>query len=141
MEPAIKETQSFAFITENIQRGRIRPAKFIHILEIPKYIYDELVLHAIIKPENYFIHKSAFFEYRHERVIISFVSRGLCDDLQFAIDRYLITEFCGKYPIERKYSSKMNNDKPKNWNKGLGVNKTVNQILNEINNTGKSRRI
>jgi hypothetical protein len=107
-----RQWSDFGFITETIQRGRIRPAKFIHILEIPKYIYDELVLHAIIKPENYFIHESAFFEYRHERVIISFVSRGLCDDLQFAIDRYLIVEFCGKYPIERKYSSKMNHDKP-----------------------------
>jgi hypothetical protein len=132
-----KAKNSFQFITETIQRGRIRPAKFIHSLEIPKYIYDELILYGILKPENYYIYESAFFEYRHERVIISFVNRGLCDDLQFAIDRYLIKEFCGKYPIERKYQSKMNKDsKLKNWNKGVETKSIVNQVLNKVNRRG-----
>lgn len=134
-----QKSESFSFITEVIQRGRIRPAKFIHSLEIPKYIYDELTLHGIVKPENYYILESAFFEYRHERVIISFVSRTLCDDLQFAIDRYLITEFGGKYPIERKYSSKMNRDKAELKTLDIETKKRVCQVINEINGTGKSK--
>lgn len=99
------------FITEIIQRGRIRPAKYIHTLVIPSFIYDELILHGIVKPEDYYIHETAFFEFRYEKVLISFACRGLCDALQFAIDKYLITELMGKYPIERTGQSKMNFDK------------------------------
>ena len=102
----------FTFITEIIQRGRIRPAKFRHSLEIPCWLYEELRDKNIIRPDRYYINESAFFEMRHERIIISFVCCGLCDALQFAIDRHLIIEYAGKYPIERKYVSKMNFDKP-----------------------------
>jgi hypothetical protein len=118
MKPEIQELikaerhqSDFGFITEVIQRGRIKPAKFIHSLKIPMHLYEEMRDKGVIKPENYYIHESAFFEFRHEKVIISFVCRGLCDDLQFAIDHYLIVEYSGNYPIERTYSSKMNFDK------------------------------
>jgi len=118
MKPETKELinterrkNDFGFITEAVQRGHIRPAKYIHSLEIPMYLYEEMREKGIIKPEDYFIRETAFFEFRHERAIISFVNRGLCDSLHFAIDRYLIIEYMGKYPIQRKYQSKMNNDK------------------------------
>lgn len=104
-------SDDFRFIVEVAQKGRIRPAKYIHSLIIPYFLYQELKMHGVIKPESYFIHESAFFEFRHERVIISFVNRGLCDALQFSIDRYLIVEHMGKYPIERTCQSKMNSDK------------------------------
>jgi hypothetical protein len=104
-------TNDFRFITEIIQRGRIKPAKFIHSIEIQYRLYKELKLHEIIKPENYFIYETAFFEFKNERVIISFVNRALCDALHFAIDRFLIIDATGNYPIKRTYQSKMNNDK------------------------------
>jgi hypothetical protein len=103
----------FSFIVEVIQRGRIKPAKFIHSLTIPYSLYQEMRNKGIIKPENYYTYDTAFFEFRHERVIISFVARCLCDNLQFVIDRYLIVECMGKYPIVRTCQSKMNNDKTK----------------------------
>jgi len=110
---AERRRSDFGFITEVVQRGRPKPAKYRHSLIIPIHLYEEMRDKGVIDPEGYFTHETAFFEFRHERVIISFVNLGLCDALHFAIDRYLIIEFSGNYPIERKYYSKMNYEKPK----------------------------
>ncbi len=107
------------FIVDVIQRGRIRPAKYVHSLELPYGLYKELKDHGIIRPDNFYVNENAFFEFRHERVIISFINLCICDVMQFSIDRYLITDIMGKYPIVRTYQSKMNHDKKLPPAKGL----------------------
>jgi hypothetical protein len=101
----------FGFITEIIQRGRIRPAKFIHCLKMPTELYKELRDSNVIIPEDYFIDERAFFEFKNEFVIISFVYLFNCEDLHRQIDHYLVVKFSGSYPIERTGISKMNFDR------------------------------
>jgi hypothetical protein len=103
--------EGFRFITETIQKGHIKPAKYVHSLKISMQLYEDLVAKRIINPEDYYLYETGFFEFRHDKVIISFVTRTNCDLLQFAIDRFIIKSLTGEYPVERVVQSKMNRDK------------------------------
>lgn len=110
-----RRRSDFSFITEVIQRGRIKPAKFIHSLSMPVYLYEDLRNNGVINPEDYFIGQLAFFEFKHDEVIISFVNLFNCEDMHRRILTYLVVKFAGSCPIKRSGVSKMNFDTDK-WN-------------------------
>jgi hypothetical protein len=118
MKPEVKELikterrrSDFGFITEVVQRGRIKPAKYVHSLAMPVFLYEELRDGNVIIPEDYFIDQLAFFEFRHEKAIVSFVNLYNCEDLHRRILTYLVVKFAGSCPIERTGVSKMNFDR------------------------------
>lgn len=98
---AERRYQNSYFITEVVQRGRIRPAKYKHDLSMPAFLYEEMREKGIIDPEQYFIEEDAFFEFKPDEVIISFRNLYAAEDLHRKIDRYLIIKFAGSYPIKR----------------------------------------
>lgn len=108
-----KRRSDFGFITEVIQRGRIKPAKYVHSLSMPLFLYEELRDRGAIVPEDYFIDESAFFEFRNDTAIISFITLFACEDLHRRIDYYLVVKFAGSYPIQRSGVSRMNFDRKK----------------------------
>lgn len=111
------------FLTKTIQRSRIRPAKFIHSLTFPDYLYNDLRKNLVIVPEDYFTDESAFFEFKNEDhlvdgikksipvAIVSFVHLYSCEDLHRRSLEYLVKKFAGSCPIKRSAVSKMNFDK------------------------------
>lgn len=88
------------FICEIVQRGRIKPAKYKHWLKMPRDLYEELVQANIIKPENYFIEQSVFFEYSYNTVIMNFVNQYMIDDIHLKIYHYLLCKLAYD-PLER----------------------------------------
>jgi hypothetical protein len=92
---------TLGFILEVAQRGRCRPKKYKHDLTMPLFLYEELCLRGIVKPEDYFINESAFFEFTNEEATISFINLYNCEDLHNKIDRYLVVKFAGSYPLKR----------------------------------------
>lgn len=108
-----RRLSDFGFITEVIQRGRIRPAKYRHSITIPVELYEELRDHGWIIPEDYFIEETAFFEFKHEKAIISFINLCGCEDLHRRILTYLVIKHAGSCPVERSGFSKMNLDRRK----------------------------
>jgi hypothetical protein len=96
-----RRRDDFGFITETVQRGKHKPKKYRHDLTMPIYLYEELRARGVIKPEDYFIDESGFFEFTEDEAIISFVNLFACEDLLHRIDRYLIVKFAGSYPIKR----------------------------------------
>jgi hypothetical protein len=109
----IRSTQrkkGFEFIVQNIQRNRIRPAKYVHVIEIPAELYEEMVEKNVINLNDYFINQTAFFEIRQDVVTISFVQLCCAEDLHHRIDYYLVVKGLGFYPIKRIGISKMNFD-------------------------------
>jgi hypothetical protein len=100
----------FDFIVNTIQKGRIRPARYVHALEIPAPLYEEMVEKQVINLNDYFINQSAFFELRHDMVIISFAQLFCCEDLHHRVDHYLVIKGLGYYPIKRIGVSRMNFD-------------------------------
>ncbi len=106
-----RRRSDFGFITEIVQRGRIKPAKFIHSLTMPAFLYEEMSGKGFINLEDYFIDESVFFEYRGESVTLSFKNLYHAEDMHRRIDYYLVVKFAGSYPIQRSGVSKMNFDK------------------------------
>jgi hypothetical protein len=96
-----RRRSDFGFIIEIIQRGINKLKKYRHNLIMPVFLYEELSKNGIIKPENYFIDESAFFEFSETEATISFINLFTCEDLHSKIDRYLIIKFAGSYPIKR----------------------------------------
>ena len=101
----------FRFVADIIQRGRIRQSTYVHELVLPDHLYEEIKNHGIIDHEDMYILKQAFFEYRRDKVIISFQHLFACEDLHHRIDQYLVIKAYGSYPIQRAGISKMNFDK------------------------------
>ena len=106
-----RRRSDFGYITEIIQRGRIKPAKFIHSIGMPIYLYEELKDRGVIIPEDYFITESAFFEFKEDEMTISFVNLYNCEDMHRGILTYLVIKFAGSCPIKRSGVSKMNFDR------------------------------
>jgi len=120
MKPEVKELikterrrSDFGFITEVVQRGRIRPAKYVHSITIPVELYEELRDHGWLVLEDYFIEETAFFEFKNEKAIISFINLCGCEDLHRRILTYLVIKYAGSCPVERSGYSKMNRDRKK----------------------------
>lgn len=83
------------YICEIVQRGRIKPAKYKHWLNMPRNIFDDLVGNNIIRPENYFIDQTVFFEYKEDSVTMNFISLYIIDDLHIRILSYLLDKQTG----------------------------------------------
>jgi len=98
---------TFGFLTEVIQHGRIKPAKYRHYLKMEYFLYEELRNKGIINPEEYYIDASAFFEFKNNEVTVSFMNNRECEDLHRRIDNYLVIKFAGSYPIKRGGISKL----------------------------------
>lgn len=92
---------TFGFIIEVVQRGKIRPKKYKHDLTMPVFLYEELRNKGVINPEDYFIDESAFFEFKNDEMTISFISLYQSEDMHRKIDHYLVVKFAGSYPIKR----------------------------------------
>ena len=139
MKTAVKK--DFRFIAEIIQRGRIKPAKFVHSLTMPTFLYEEMRNEGLIEPEVYFIDESAFFEFKEEKTTISFVTLFACEDLHRKIDHYLVVKFAGSYPIERSGVSKMNFDRVKKPTTPMDekTRRAICESLNDFNGTGKTK--
>jgi hypothetical protein len=108
---AERRRADFSFISKVIQRGHIRPSTYIHEIGIPYELYEEMSARDIIDHEYYFLSKQAFFEFKREEVVISFVHMYACEDFHHIIDRFIIINCLGKYPVRRAGVSKMNFDK------------------------------
>lgn len=92
---------TFGFVVDVVQRGRLRPKKYKHQVIMPDYLYEELRNRGVIDSEALFIDEIAFFEYRNSEVLISFISLFSAEDLHRKIDHFLVTKFAGSYPIRR----------------------------------------
>lgn len=106
MNEAIKELikaesrrDAFGFITEVVQRGRIKPAKYRHYLKVPYFLYEELRNRGVINPDDYYIDQSAFFEFRNDEMTISFINFKERADLHMRILIYLVEKFAGSCPV------------------------------------------
>lgn len=106
-----RRRSDFGYITEILQRGHVRPKKFVHSIAMPVYLYEELRNRGVINPEDYFITESAFFEFKEDEMTISFLNLYNCEDLHRRILTYLVVKFAGSCPIKRSGVSKMNLDK------------------------------
>ena len=113
MEKGMKYKDTFNYIINVIQNGRIKPAKFIHSVTLPISLYKEMRDLSIIDLENYYIDQSIFLECKGEEVILSFYNLFMCEDMHRKIDCFLITKLLGYYPIKRTGVSKLNFDKAK----------------------------
>jgi hypothetical protein len=91
----------FTFISEVVQRGRRRPQKYRHFIELPPFLYSELRNNGVIDTEFYIVDESAFFEFSRDSVKISFICLHAAEDLHRKIDKYLIEKMYGSYPIKR----------------------------------------
>lgn len=100
-------TDGLLFIINTIQGKRERPVKYRHFLRIPIFLYDELVNHCIIEPENYYIEEAAFFQINDYFVTISFITYAHIEDLHVRILNYLVVKANGTNPIQRGAHSKL----------------------------------
>jgi len=89
------------FIEDTVQRGKLKPKKFKHYIEMPLDLFKEMTEAGIINCEDYYIEQSAWFEFRMNKVIISFICLYQCEDLHRKIDHYLIIHYMGYYPLKR----------------------------------------
>lgn len=97
-----RRRDTFGFITEVVQRGKLRPKKFHHDLTIPAFLYEELQNNNVIDFHSHYISDTAFLEYDgEESVTISFLSLWACEDINTRILRYLVIKFAGDCPIKR----------------------------------------
>ena len=113
METMARKKQDFSFICEILQRGRKRPAKYIHSITMPVELFREMQDGGAINIEDYYIDESMFLEYKDNEIFLSFVCLYACEDMHRRIDCYLIVKLLGFYPIKRTGVSKMNFDRIK----------------------------
>ena len=119
MKRQTKYKDTFNYIINVIQNGRIKPAKFVHSVTLPAVLYAEMRDQGIIDMESYYIDQSIFFEHKVEEVTLSFFNLYMCEDMHRKIDCYLVTKLMGHYPIKRTGVSKLNFDKPEKNTKVL----------------------
>ena len=101
-EPTIKAGKyKLNFICEVIQRGKNKPQKYKHYLQMNFDLYEELRDNFIIDMEYYYLSECAFIEVDQDKVSINFITLYQCEDLHRKIDQYLITKLLGFYPILR----------------------------------------
>jgi hypothetical protein len=113
------------FTKETIQGGKVRQSTYIHEIEMSYDLYFQLKDRKIINHNSLARFSSkrngeriwdpiAFFEFKNDKVIISFSHIYNREDFRAMIDRYLIIEAYGEYPLKINWVSKMNFDpKPK----------------------------
>jgi len=109
------------FIKETLQGNRIRPATFIHEIEMPVIIFEEMRDKKLIDIEyltdrrpnelNKKQNPIAFFEFKDDKITVSFQHIYNREDFRTVVDRYLIVKAYGFYPIKANWVSKMNLDK------------------------------
>ena len=111
----------YRFTSQTVQGGRIRPATFIHELQMPHEIFEEMEDLKLIdidylarreRDKNGRTHDPiAFFDFKEEAVIVSFHHIFNREDFRSMVDRYLIIKAYGYYPCKANWVSKMNFDK------------------------------
>jgi len=111
----------YRFLSQTIQGGRIRPATFIHELQMPHTLFEEMKDLKLIdidylarreRDKNGRTHDPiAFFEFKSEMVVVSFHHIFNREDFRSMVDRYLIIKAYGYYPCKANWVSKMNFDK------------------------------
>ncbi len=109
------------FLKETLQGNRIRSSTFIHELEMPYELFEEMKEKKLIdlkyltdRRPNHLNKKQnpiAFFEFKNDKVIVSFEHIYNREDFRTVIDRYLIIRAYGFYPLRANWTSKMNLDK------------------------------
>jgi len=109
------------FLKETLQGNRTRPASFIHEIEMPYGLFEEMkeadfidVKYLTDRRENHLNKKQnpiAFFEFRNDKVIVSFQHIYNREDFRMVVERYLIIKAYGFYPLKVNWTSKMNLDK------------------------------
>lgn len=103
-------TYDYRYIADVIQNGRIRPSTFVHEIIVPSDIYQEMKNLGLIDHQYLALHRIAFFQFKSDRVIVSFCHMYNCEDFHNSVDRFLIVKHLGSYPITRTGVSKMNFD-------------------------------
>jgi hypothetical protein len=121
MERTAKKRTDFSFITDIAQRGRIKPATFIHEFEMPYALFEEMkelnlidIIYLTRREHdgNGRTHDPiAHFRIKDETVIASFHHIFNRQDFRSMVDRYLIVKAYGHYPCKANWSSKMNLDR------------------------------
>jgi hypothetical protein len=109
------------FIQETLQGRRIRPSTFIHEIQMPLVLFEEMKDAGLIdlryltdrRPNELNIKQNpiAFFEFKNDNVTVSFQHIYNREDFRTVVDRYLIIKAYGFYPIRANWTSKMNLDK------------------------------
>jgi hypothetical protein len=105
-----EQLRDVRFIIDIIQGGRIRPSVYIHEFEMPLDIYLDMKNAGVIDHEYLFLQKLAFFEFRKEKVIVSFHHIYNREDFRSMADRFLIIQAYGSYPFKANWTSKINFD-------------------------------
>jgi hypothetical protein len=134
-----RQISDIRFVVNTIQGGRISPATFIHELEMPFEMFEEMKEANLIDiiylgrreiDENGRSHDPiAFFTFRKEIVIVSFKNIYNREDFRTMVDRYLIIKAYGYYPLKANWVSKMNFDRK------------IELIQNEFNKKRKSKTL
>ena len=97
-----RRRDTFGYIIEIIQRGKLCPKKFHHDLTIPAFLYEEVISRNIVDFHSHYVEGTAFLEYDgRESITISFLSLWACEDIHTRILRYLVIKFAGDCPIIR----------------------------------------
>jgi len=123
MEEAIKEIQrlNVQFLKETLQGNRIRSSTFIHEIVMPYSLFEEMKEKNLIdlkyltdRRPNHLNKKQnpiAFFEFKDDKVIVSFQHIYNREDFRAVVERYLIIRAYGFYPLKVNWTSRMNLDK------------------------------
>ena len=116
-----RRQSDYRFQSQTVQGGRIRPATFIHELQMPHEIFEEMKDLKLIdidylarreRDKNGRTHDPiAFFEFKSEMVVVSFHHIFNREDFRGMVDRYLIIKAYGYYPCKANWLSKMNFDR------------------------------
>ena len=112
---------NYRFLSQTVQGGRIRPATFIHELQMPHILFEEMKELNLIdidylarreRDKNGRTHDPiAFFEFKSEMVVVSFHHIFNREDFRGMVDRYLIIKAYGYYPCKANWVSKLNFDR------------------------------
>lgn len=116
-----RRRDNFSYIAEVIQRGRIKPATFIHEFQMPACLFEEMKDKKLIDVV-YLVRREkdgrgkthdpiAFFDFKPDVVNVSFHHIFNRQDFKAMVDRYLIIKAYGYYPCKANWVSKMNFDK------------------------------
>ena len=116
-----RRQSDYRFTSQTVQGGRIRPATFIHELQMPHILFEEMKDLKLIdidylarreRDKNGRTHDPiAFFEFKSEMVVVSFHHIFNREDFRGMVDRYLIIKAYGYYPCKANWLSKMNFDR------------------------------
>ena len=108
---AERRYSDFSYISEIIQRGRIRPSTYTHEIMMPVSLYEEMKDRGYINHGDNYTLQNIFFEFKKEEIRVSFMHLYVCEDFHHKIDQFLIVKAYGFYPIKRSGQSKMNFDR------------------------------